>query len=69
MEEEKKEITRQTNIAEAMNINPFAEEILMEAGLGCIGCMFSQAENLEQGLMTHGFGESEIDEIIKELNR
>ena len=67
--EEKKTITRRTNIAQAMEINPFAEEVLMETGLGCIGCMFSQAESLEEGLAAHGFTDKEIDEVIEELNK
>ena len=68
MKEDKIKITRETGIAEALNLNPEASEILMEAGLGCIGCMFSQAENLEQGLSAHGFSEKEINEIINQLN-
>lgn len=65
---EQQKITRETGIAEALAINPEAAEILMEAGLGCIGCMFSQAENLEQGLSAHGFSEKEINEIVNLLN-
>ena len=61
-------ITKETNIMEALEINPDASEILMDAGLGCIGCMFAHAENIAQGLSAHGFSDKEIDEIIDRLN-
>ncbi len=64
-----KEITKNTNIMEALEINSNALEILMEAGLGCVGCSLASIETLEQGLMSHGMGKKEIDEIIRELNK
>lgn len=68
MTEEKKKITRQTNIMEALELNPNSAEILMDVGLGCIGCGFSQMESLEQGLGAHGFGDDEINRVIDMLN-
>ena len=53
---------------DALDINPEAAEILMEAGLGCIGCAFSHAENIEQGLSAHGFSDKEVNEILNKLN-
>lgn len=64
-----KKITKETNIFEAIEINPHAAEILMNAGLGCLGCAFANAETLEQGLMAHGFTKKEIDETIRRLNK
>ena len=64
-----KKITKQTNIMEAMDINPETAEVLMEAGLGCIGCSLAHAETLEQGLMAHGFESKQIDEVIEKLNK
>ncbi|MBT4376909.1 DUF1858 domain-containing protein [archaeon] len=64
-----KKITKETNIMEAMEINPKAAEVLAKAGLGCLGCSFAHAETLEQGLMAHGFEEKEIDEVIEKLNK
>lgn len=61
-------ITKNTGIMDAININPKAAEILMEAGLGCLGCAMAHFETLEQGLLAHGLEEKEIDKIIKELN-
>jgi len=61
-------ITKQTGITEALEINPKSARILMEVGLGCLGCAFANVETLEQGLKAHGFGDKEIDEVIKKLN-
>ena len=69
MEKEKQVITRQTGILESMEINPYAMEILMEAGLGCVSCAFSQMESIEDGLLAHGFTDESIDLIVEELNK
>lgn len=62
-------ITKETNIKEAVKANPKAEEIFYEAGLGCAGCMFSEMESIEEGLMAHGMGEEDVEEILEELNK
>jgi hybrid cluster-associated redox disulfide protein len=64
----KEKITKETNIMQALDLNPDAAEILMEAGLGCIGCAFAQMESLGQGLMAHGFTEEEVDDVVERLN-
>jgi hybrid cluster-associated redox disulfide protein len=69
MTKEKQKITKETNILDAMNINPDAIEILSQLGLGCIGCSLAHAETLEQGLNAHGFSEKEMNEIIEKLNK
>lgn len=65
----KKKITEETNILKAIEINPKAEEILMQAGLSCLGCVAAHFETLEQGLKAHGFSSKEINEIIEEMNK
>ena len=65
----KKTITKNTNIMEALEINPNAADILMQAGMGCVGCMMAQFETIEQGLKTHGFNKKEIEDTIKRLNK
>ncbi len=65
----KKQITKNTNILEALEINPNAAEILINAGLGCIGCAAAHFETLEQGLKAHGFKEKDIKKILEELNK
>jgi hybrid cluster-associated redox disulfide protein len=65
----KQKITKEMNIMEVLNKNSEAAEILMDAGLGCIGCAMAHAETLEQGLLAHGFEKKEIDEVIEKLNK
>lgn len=64
-----KQITKNTNILDALDINPNTADILIKSGMGCVGCMMAQVETLEQGLKTHGFNKKQIDEIIKRLNK
>lgn len=43
-------------------------KVLMEAGLGCLGCAAAQFETLEQGLLAHGKSPKEITSVINSLN-
>jgi hybrid cluster-associated redox disulfide protein len=43
-------------------------KVLMQAGLGCLGCAAAQFETLEQGLLAHGKSDKEINLIINSLN-
>jgi len=64
----KQKITRQTIIADAVNLNPQAPEIMFRYGLHCIGCHVSLWETIEQGCMAHGMTDKQIDKMIDELN-
>lgn len=44
---------------------PKIVEVLMEAGMGCIGCPHSQMESIEQGAMGHGV---DPDLLVAKLN-
>lgn len=61
-------ITKDTTIVDAINMNPDAAEVLMSVGLGCVGCMFSEMETIEQGLSAHGMTTEQINEIVEILN-
>ena len=43
-------------------------EILMDAGMGCVGCPMAQMETLEQGAIAHGLEEKQIEEMVKKVN-
>jgi len=43
--------------------------ILLEAGLGCVGCPMMSQETIEQGCKAHGLSNEEIDELIKKINK
>ena len=65
----KNKITKKTTIAETLDINPNAGELLMEAGMGCVGCPMAQMESIEEGCLAHGIEEKEIAKLIEELNK
>jgi len=62
-------ITKKTKIMTILEKRPEAVEILFDAGLTCLGCVFAKQETLEQGLRVHGFTKKEIENLIKELNK
>jgi len=62
-------ITKNTTIGEAILSSPNAAEILIEAGMGCVGCPMAQMETIEEGCSSHGLSKKEIDEIVKKLNK
>jgi len=62
-------ITKNTKLCEILEINPQAGEILMDAGMGCIGCPMAQQETLEDGCLAHGMDEKDIEKLIGDLNK
>jgi hybrid cluster-associated redox disulfide protein len=63
-----KKITKNMNIAEAIDINENVAHVFFEQGIGCVGCMMAHAESIEDGLKGHGLSDEEIDNIIKQIN-
>lgn len=59
------EITKDMIIAELVREKPEAVEILMNFGLGCVGCPASQMESIEEAAMVHGL---DLDGLLKALN-
>lgn len=60
-----KKITKEMNIAEVVEKYPVAAKVLMQSGLGCIGCVASEFETLEEGLRAHGM---DVDQVIDKIN-
>lgn len=58
-------ITKEMIIAEILQVNPNAGNILMQNGMGCLGCPSSQSETLEQAVEIHGM---DIEKLLAELN-
>lgn len=58
-------IEKSTKIGEIVEKAPEKVEILLEAGMHCIGCPASQAETLEEACMVHGIN---VEEILEKLN-
>lgn len=65
-------ITKDTTISDILVKNPknatLLTEIMMDFGINCVGCGASSFETLEQGVLGHGFSESQLDKLLKDLN-
>lgn len=59
-------IEKTTKIGDLLEKNPDKADILLEAGMHCLGCPASQEETIEEACMVHGI---DIDEILEKLNR
>ena len=58
-------ITKQMSIGEVLQIDRDTAPIMMEYGMHCMGCPFSQMESLEMGCAAHG---TDVDELVNKLN-
>ena len=56
---------KDTKIGELLEVAPEKAEILMEAGMHCLGCPASQAETLEEACEVHGI---DVEELINKIN-
>ena len=54
-------IERTTKIGELLEIAPEKAEILLQAGMHCLGCPASQAETLEEACEVHGI---DVDDLL-----
>ena len=52
-------------VGEAPRSNPDTVEVLLEMGLGCVGCPGAQMESLEEAAMVHAL---DLDTMLKKLN-
>ena len=59
-------IDKDMKIGEILEQAPEKAEILMEAGMHCLGCPASQAETLEEACEVHGI---DVNELVEELNK
>ena len=66
-------VTKETTIADVVMIRPekakLLTEIMMNFGIHCTGCGAASFETLEQGVLGHGFSQTDLDKLINELNR
>ena len=56
---------KDTKIGELLEVSPEKAEILMDAGMHCLGCPASQAETLEEACEVHGI---DVEELLKKIN-
>lgn len=60
------EIEKTMTIGELLETHPEKAQILLDAGMHCLGCPASQAETIEEACEVHGI---DVDELIQELNK
>jgi len=58
-------ITKDMTIGELVRNHQETIKILMEFGMGCVGCPSAQSETLEEAASIHGI---DIDKLIEKLN-
>ena len=58
-------ITKDMSIGEVLLMDSDTAPIMMEYGMHCMGCPFSQMESLEMGCAAHG---TDADELVVKLN-
>ena len=59
------ERNKDMTIGELLEKAPEKAEILLEAGMHCLGCPASQAETIAEACDVHGI---DVEELIKKLN-
>jgi len=64
-----RKISKETRMSEILMKKPEAARLLVDAGMHCIGCPMAMQETIEQGCLSHGMTEKQIDKLIKELNK
>lgn len=57
--------TKNIKIGELLEVAPEKAEILLAAGMHCLGCPASQAETLEEACEVHGI---DVNELVEQLN-
>lgn len=58
-------ITKDTLIADCLNINPNSAEILQAFGMHCLGCAVAHQETIEEAVFVHG---NDLDKLLEKLN-
>lgn len=59
-------IEKTTTIGEILEKAPEKADLLLEAGMHCLGCPASQMETLEEACEGHGI---DADELVEKLNK
>lgn len=58
-------IEKNMTIGEILEKSPEKADLLLEAGMHCLGCPASQAETLEEACQVHGI---DVEELVTKLN-
>ena len=58
-------ITKDQTIGQVLQVNTKAAQILMNFGMGCLGCPSAQVETIEQVCEVHGL---KLEDVLAALN-
>lgn len=58
-------IEKTTTIGEILEKAPEKADLLLEAGMHCLGCPASQMETLEEACEVHGI---DVEDVVEKLN-
>lgn len=58
-------VTKDMLIGEIIQMNEKYPEILLEAGMHCLGCPASAGESLEEACAVHGI---DVEELLEKMN-
>ena len=59
-------ITKDMTIMSIIQTDPRIADILMDAGMHCLGCMMAHGESLEQACEVHGI---DCDALVEQINQ
>ena len=59
------QVTKETLIGEALQMNMDIAPIFMSIGMHCLGCPASQGESIEEACQVHGV---DADELVEKIN-
>jgi len=62
-------ITKDMTIGDVVQKYPACIETLQEAGVHCVGCHVSYHETLEQGFMSHGMSQEQVNDVVSKMNK
>ena len=73
MQETISKITKDTLIRDILSENPekspLLSEIMIDFGIHCVGCGAAAFESLEEGVLSHGYSEEDLNRLITNLNK
>jgi len=44
-------------------------ELMISAGLHCVGCGAAMFETIEQGMLVHGHNKKQINDLVNQINK
>lgn len=58
--------SKDTTIGEILETAPEKADLLLEAGMHCLGCPASRGETIEEACMVHGI---DVQDLLEKLNK